>query len=209
VTPEQFLNRCKQMWHIAPAGAWEAISTTGLRTAEQLIAAGDLDDETRAGLLTAPRPEAARFEVDGHPVVLRDQEPLLRADLSSLLQPGTELSDWITLLNKRVYLFTDATAMQKMLAKYVERDGAQEVLAFSPRRLLDAARPQIELSAQNAGAIARRSDPYKGRDSFVSITRFPDKKPAEVTIVDGLPDLSGIVMRVERHEAGQAPVSIL
>lgn len=209
MTPDQFLHRCKQLWHVAPAGAWESISKTGLQTAQQLIEQADLDEQARAELLTAPRPTASTLVVNGERVVLRDQEPLLRADLTKLLEPGTSLSDWVGLLNKRVYLFTDKTAMDKALAKATERDGAQEVLAFSPLRLLDAARPQIELSALSSSAITRKADPYKGRDSFVSITRFPDRKPAEITIVDGLPDLAGIVMRVERHELGEAPVKIL
>ena len=196
------------MWHVAPAGAWEAISAGGLQTAQQLIDAADLDDAAKAELSTTPRAEAVRFSVDGTDVMLRDQEPLLRADLTDRLEPGTSVSDWVRLLNKRVYLFTDKALMRKMVDKYVERDGAQEVLSFSPLRLLEAARLQIELSAQNSGAAARRTDPYKGRDSFLSITRFPNRKPAEVTIVDGLTDLSGIVMRVERHEADRSPVSI-
>ena len=200
MTPDQFLARCSQLWHVAPAGAWEAISTSGLQTAQQLIEAGDLDDEARAGLLSAPRAESVNFKVGEFEVQLRDQELLVKTDISDRLAPGSDLSDWVRLLNRRVYLFTDKAAMQKMLDKYVERDGAQEVLTFSPRRLLEAVKPQLELAAQSSAATPRRSDPPKGRDSFLSITRFPDKKPAEVTIVDGLTDLAGIVMRVERYD---------
>lgn len=209
MTPEQFLAKCNQMWHVAPAGAWEAISSGGLRTAQQLIEAADVDDETRTTLLTTPRAEPVRLTVDGTEVTLREQEALLRPDVTSRLEPGTTLADWVAMLNRRVYLFTDKAAMLKMLEKSVERDGAHEVLAFSPRRLLEAAGPGIELSAQNSGAVARRSDPFKGRDSFLSITRFPDRKPAEVTLVNGLDDISGIVMRAERHETDKAPISIM
>lgn len=208
MTPDQFLARCKQIWHVAPAGAWASMATGGLRTAHQLIEAADLDENERQQLLTSPRSKETRLTVAGQPVLLRDQEPLLRADLHSLLEPGLTVSDWVRTLNQRVYLFTDPVAMRKMLDKYVERDGAQEVLTFSPRRLLDAARSEIALSAQNSGAVARRSDPYKGRDTFLSITRFPDRRPAEITVVNGLADLTGIVMRVERHEAGRASTAI-
>ena len=208
VTPDQFLARCNQLWHVAPAGTWKAISDNGLRTGQQLIEAADLDEETRTTLLTAPRSETVRLKVGENEVVLRDQEALLRADLPSLLEPGTTISDWVQLLNRRAYLFTDKVAMRRMLDKNVERDGAQEVLSFSPLRLFDAARPQIELSAQNSGGVPRKSDPHKGRDTFLSITRFPDKKPAVVTIVDGLPDIAGIVMRVEHHEIGKPPITI-
>jgi hypothetical protein len=60
--------------------------------------------------------------------------------------------------------------------------------------------PRIELAAQNTGAIARKAGPQKGLDTFMPLARFPDRKPAEVTVVDGLDDLS-VVVRAERHRA--------
>ena len=208
MTPDQFLARCTQIWHVAPPGAWESISTDGLRTAQQLIDAAELDEDERRSLHENPRSEDVRLTVGDREVTLRDQEPLLRADLASRLTGDITLSDWVQRLNRRAYLFTDRAAMTKMLTKHVERDGAQEVLTFSPSRLLEAARFQIELTSQRSGAIARRSDAYKGDDTFLSITRFPDRKPAEITIVDGLTDTAGIVVRVERHEMNCNPVDI-
>ena len=55
MTPEQFLNRCKVVCHVGPAGVWDQIARSGFRTAEQLILEADLDDEERARLLSVPR----------------------------------------------------------------------------------------------------------------------------------------------------------
>jgi hypothetical protein len=198
MTPEQFLNRCKIVCHVAPAGAWERISTHGFRTAEQLITQADLGDEERQELLTAPRPEAVRLRVGEDDVVIRDQGPLLaRKDLKSILDQGLEVGDWIHLLNRRVYFFTDETAMKKLLDKYVERDGAQDVIWLSPLKFLEAAGSSIELTSQNTGAVARKTGPQKAADTYAPLWRFTDRKPAEATVVDGLDDLSP-VFRAER-----------
>jgi len=200
VSPDQFLARCPALWHVAPAGAWEHIRETGLRTAAQLIDAAELDDEARAALHQQPRAESVRLSVDGVDVVLRDQAPLLKADLTKALEPGFGVADWLHELNRRVYLFADRAAMQKTLDKYVAIDGAQDVITFSPRRLYEQELHAIELSAQNTGALARTTKATKGRDTFLSITRFPDRKPNEVTIVGGVDDLTPVV-RAERHHA--------
>ncbi len=198
MTPDQFLHRCPALWHVAPAGAWDTIKEVGLRTAEQLIDAADLTDEARTELLDTPRAEAVTLKVDGTGVLLRDQAPLLKAKLSTTLADGVTEADWIRMVNRRAYLFADRAVLTKALEKYIAADGAQDVLTFSPRRLIDAARYQLELAVRNTTAAARRNDPTKGRDTFLSITRFPDRRPAEVTIVDGLDDLASVV-RVERH----------
>jgi hypothetical protein len=207
VTPEQFLHRCPALWHVAPAGAWSTIRETGLRTAAQLIDASDLDPEQRRELAEAPRPAAVALRVDGAEVQLSDQAVFVRPDLPDVLDAGVSVADWVQLLNRRVYLYADRAALDKALAKLVERDGAQEVISFSPRRLLDTAPFQIELAAQNTSTIARRAGASKGRDTFRSISRSADKRPAEVTIVDGLEDLASIV-RVERHDADGTRTSL-
>jgi len=108
MTPEQFLNRCKLICHVGPAGAWEQISRHGFRTAEQLIFEADLSDEERQLLLSTPRRESVRLRVRVEDVILRDQGPLFaRKDLSAILDSGIDVSDWIHLLNQRVYFFTD------------------------------------------------------------------------------------------------------
>jgi hypothetical protein len=208
MTPEQFLERCKTLWHVGPAGSWDRISRFGFQTAAQLIEAAHLDSEEKRRLLTLPRRSAVPLRVNGQLVVIRDQEPLFRRrDLTSVLGDGMAVADWVGYLNRRVYLFTNRSAMGTLLSKYVERDGAQDVIALSPLRLLGVAHKRLELAAQNTGAIARRTGPQKHRDTFLPLARFPDQRPAEVTIVDGLDDLSPVV-RAERHFKGRPPLNL-
>ena len=175
VSPDQFLQRCPTLWHVGPIGSWEGIKRLGFRTAEQLIRSADLEEQERTALLSEPRAHKVTLRVDGHTVVLRDQETLLRRkDPATLMGHGLSVSDWIQILNKRVYLFNDRTSMDKVLSKYIRLDGAQEVITFSPRKLLDTCRYRIELSSQNTGAIARIAGPQKQLDTFLPVGQFPD-----------------------------------
>jgi hypothetical protein len=199
MTPEQFLNRCKVICHVGPVGVWEQITKHGFRTAEQLIMEAELNEEERQGLLSTPRREAVRLRVRGEDVVLRDQGPFFaRRDLKSGPDNGPDVSDWIHLLNQRVYFFTDETSMQKQMDKYLEADGAQDVIWLSPLKALEAAGLNLELTNYNTGAIARRSGTQKTGDTFAPLWRFTDRKPAEATVLGGLDDLSP-VFRAERH----------
>ncbi len=195
---EQFLNRCKVICHVGPAGAWEQIANHGFRTAEQLILQADLDDEERETLLSTPRKEAVRLSVGGEDVILRDQESLFaRKDLKPFLDSGLDISDWVRLLNQRVYFFADETPYKKFLDRYVERDGSQDVIWLSPLKLLAVEDIQLELTSKSTGAVGR-TGPQKTPDTFVPLFRFPDKRPTEVTVLNGLGDLSSVV-RAERH----------
>jgi hypothetical protein len=201
VNRDQFLARCPSLWHVAPAGAWERISRTGFRTADQLIGEATLDDEQRTALTTLPRRDPVRLDIGGDEVLLRDQAALYpKPDQPCSLGDGQDVQTWVRLLNQRVYFFADAASMQKMVDKYVARDGAQDVLVLSPMRLIDAVRPQIQLAAQSSTTVAKRKTSPKDRDPFVSIALFPDRRPSEVTVVGGLDDLS-VVIRVQRFHA--------
>jgi hypothetical protein len=198
MTPEQFLNRCKVICHVGPAGVWDQVTKHGFRTAEQLILEADLTEEERRRLLSEPRPESVRLSVQGDGVVLRDQGPLFAPkDLKSIRDDGLDVSDLIHLVNQRVYFFTDEPSMRKLLDKYVQIDGAQDVIWLSPLKFLEAAGLRLELSSQNTGAIARKSGAQKTADTFAPLWRFTDRKPTEATIVGGLDDLSP-VFRAER-----------
>jgi hypothetical protein len=196
--PEQFLNRCKVICHVGPAGVWDQIAKNGFRTAEQLILEADLSEQERQRLLSEPRPESVALRVHGEDVILRDQAPLLaRKDLKSSLDTGLDVPDWIHLLNRRVYFFADEAVMLKFRDKYVQLNGAQDVIWLSPLKILEADEISIEMASQNTGAIARRSGPQKSTDTFIPLYRFPDRRPSEVTILGGFDDLTP-VFRAER-----------
>lgn len=201
MTPEQLLSRCRGLWHVAPSGAWAQIQRHGLRTAQQLIEASDLPEPERSELASTPRPANVPLTVDGETVVLRDQQALTRRkDLDDLLGKDMTVADWIALLNRRSYLFADQAAKTRFVDKHVAASGAQEVLIFSPRRLVELHGSRLELADQAANALGRTATSYRFRDTFMPVARFPDRLPKEVTIPDGLSadEVAAVVMRAER-----------
>jgi hypothetical protein len=207
VNTDRFVELCPTLWHVAPAGAWDAISRQGFRTAQQLIDASNADPPERERLTTEPRPEAVTLSVDGEKAVLRDQGALFaRKSLADVLGPHLTVADWVKTLNRRVFLFATKAAADTMLEKYVARDGAQDLIVLSPWKLVQCVPSRIELSAQNSSALARRAGSEKGADTFVSMQRFPDRRPTEVTIVDGIDDLSVVVSATRIHADGRREV---
>ena len=53
--------------------------------------------------------------------------------------------------------------MRKLLDKYPEIDGAQDVIWLSPLKFVEAAGLSLELTSQNTGAIARQSGAQRHR----------------------------------------------
>lgn len=189
MTPDQFKKWCPGLWHVAPGGTWEIIREQGFKTAAQLqtvaVPAGDGDTASDTVVIETTQGSYVRK----------------RRDPGSYTGDEDAVSSWVSLLDSRVYLFANRVAMDKLLAKQIARDnGAQDVLIISTQRLLDAVRPSIELSSQNSSAVARVPSAEKVSEMFLPLSRFPDKRPAEVTVLDGF-DAKGIVIRAERHYA--------
>jgi len=132
--------------------------------------------------------------------VLRDQGRLFgRTDLSSILADDFSVADWVGLLNRRVYVFADRSALQKLLDKYVRRDGSQEVLTLSLRDSFGRlGRGSSSLGTTPAPFGARRAS-RSGRTCSCH-SHAPDSEPAEVTVVDGLADV-GVVVYAHRYFA--------
>ena len=183
MTPDQFKKWCPGLWHVAPGGTWELIREEGFKTAAQLQS------------VAVPAGEGEVVQTSQGSYVRKRRDP------SSYVGDEDVVAAWVALLDSRVYLYANRVPMDKLLAKQITRDGgAQDVLIISTQRLLDAVRPSIELSSQNSSAIARVPSIEKSHETFLSLSRFPDKRPAEVTVLDGF-DAKGIVIRAERHYA--------
>ena len=181
MTPDQFLDRCKFVSHVGPVGVWEQIAKHGFRTAEQLILESDLNEDEQQRLLSTPRRESISLCVDGDEVLLRDQGPLFaRKDLASVLGDGLAVSDWVRLLNRRTFFFTDQLSMEKLRDKYAELDGAQEVIWLSPLRVIRLEGLCLELTTQNFWGDCSSKRPAKDGRHLRTIFEFPQPKAERV-----------------------------
>lgn len=132
--------------HCTHADNLTAIREVGLRPASYWIdQAINLDERKREALRAGVRPEAVTaIHPGGQRVWLRDQEPMVRRNLTRVLVSGITETDFIAALNRRVYLFPSRVAAQGLIDKY-RRAGSQVVLSFAVRSLLEEAGPdQLE-----------------------------------------------------------------
>jgi hypothetical protein len=184
------------LFHAAPYGSWESIAAHGLRTAEVLAAAS-------GGDLTKLRDDWLLVEgEEGAVIAIRDQRPMLRANIADHLDRVT-LPEWLALLNQRVFLFARQKDLTTLLSRYAS--SGQDVLALDTSRLLAAAQGSVEVSTVTSGEpVAWKSCPCRGRSTFVPLSEYrgPAADIEEVTVVGGLADVRPLVRRVMRHHPG-------
>lgn len=198
LTPAEALARVRKvLFHSTAYGAWESIAESGLRTAEQVLGPGALrpreDDTTR----DAPA---------GGVYTVREQRLMARSRIEDHLD-GIALPEWLELLNRRAYFFAQQKDLTTHLGRYQHTVG-QDVLVFDTAKLLSAARGRVEVTTVNPSlpeGFGRCR--CRGPETFVALAEFrgPPADIVEVTVVDGLDSVAGLVGRVVRYHPGAAP----
>lgn len=197
----KFCDACPVLWHCTAIGQWGVIARHGLQTAAQLIEAADLSDEERRALRTEPRQESVTLRLpDGRNSTIRDQVPLGNRERLTRALDGPTVEEWLALLDRRVYWFSRPGPMSVLRDKYVAA-GGQDVIAVATRTLIDRLGNRVEVSARNAGAIGRISEPYKRLDDFRPVAAFEGSpsRVREVTVVGGIDEVEALSPLVERH----------
>jgi hypothetical protein len=181
----------KVVFHASAYGAWPSIAADGLLTATQLLPQGDLKLRDDDVIVTLD---------DGRTRTVRDQRPLIRGKLEQHLD-GVDLASWLALVNDRVWLFAQQKSLTTMLSRYVPQ-GGQDVVVFDTAKLLASARGRVEVVTDDLAALQPWANcPCRGLDTFVPIERYRGSATdvAEVVVVGGIPDVTGLVSRVVRY----------
>jgi hypothetical protein len=114
---------------------------------------------------------------------------------------GIDLTEWLDILNERVFLFARQRDLTTFLARYRESEG-QDVLVFDTARLMDAAKGRFEVTTVNSTApVPWEHCRCRGRDTFEPIGSFSGDVADihEVTIVGGIERPADVVVRVMRY----------
>jgi hypothetical protein len=215
VTPEELSARHPRLFHVTGAGAWESIRTRGLLSTSRLLDLFEVSGERRAQLERARRPAAVPLH---HPVhgtaVLTDQLPMTEAALARCLDGGLVPADWLALLNRRVFFWSDEGGLDRLLKARANRGRALEVLVVDTLPLVRAYADRVELSPINTGATMRRPA-RRGPETFTPLgalsydawSRRRGKRDAvlEVTVLDGVPDVERYVLEVRRVRGASPP----
>ncbi|GAC1311784.1 MAG: hypothetical protein NVSMB12_00630 [Acidimicrobiales bacterium] len=203
LTPSEALAKVRKvMFHATAYGGWESIAESGLRTAEQIL--GDVAPAR------CREDDVVREAPAGGTYAVREQRLMARGRIEDHLD-GLALPEWLALLNRRAYFFAQQKDLTTHLGRYQHTVG-QDVLVFDTARLLRAAPGRVEVTTvsptQPDGFGRCRC---RGADTFVPLAGYRGA-PAEVvelTVVDGLESVEGLVGRVVRYHPGGAPEVIV
>ena len=206
MTPEDLSARHPRLFHVTEPGAAASIRRLGLLSTSRLLDMFELPETERAALELQRRPRAVPLH---HPrygrAVLNDNLPLSERGLASCLDDGLTPTDWLRMLNDRVFFWADAEGLARLLTARVNRDRAREVLVLDTLGLARAHADQVELCAINSGATLRRPA-RRGLATFSPLATYSyDQwrrlrgrldRIREVVVRGGVPDIDRYVLEV-------------
>lgn len=192
-------------------GSWPSISRHGLLSTAALIEKWEAPESLRAELITARRAGSYVLKHAVHGIaVVRDQKPIHEPSLADALD-GMSPTDWYTELNSRVFFFLQERRLLELLGARSYRNDAHTVITLNTAELVRRHGASIELCSINSGFAQRHSKAKRGPETFQPVTtyRHPHRAApratggydvAELTVRDGLADLDGLVVRVDRMQ---------
>lgn len=217
MTLAELAARHPRLFHVTEPGSWASIRQHGLLSTEMLLRRAGLAEADIAARIRRRRPstevvQTARFG----PVILNDNSPLNEKKLAGCLEDGLSPSDWIALLNQRVFFWVDEKRCHGLRdAKAGSGRRPREVLIFNTASLLAGVAEKVEIAPFNTGSTLY--DPVRrGRSTFsgladVSFAEWRERrshlkaspdKIVEVVVRDGIPNVADHL--IERREAGIA-----
>jgi hypothetical protein len=198
-----------QMFHMAEVGSWASIRRHGLLSTSALLDLFEVPLKDRIAIETRRRPESVTLK---HPVygraVIRDQKPLSEQRLAKCLSGGITVSQWLRLLNRRVFFWLEESRLDTLRGAQAYRSQRQIVLTVDTRGLVEAHAARILLSHMNTGAT-RPFAHERGRDTFLTIGKYPfqeRRRAVELTVARQVSDIRKYVLRVEELGGNKPPV---
>jgi hypothetical protein len=206
---QQLWEKYPQMFHMAEAGSWPSIQKHGLLSTSALLDLFRVPRRDRITIETRRRPKSVTLR---HPVygtaVIRDQKPLSEKRLAKCLRGGITVSQWLRLLNRRVFFWLEESRLDTLRGAQAYRAQRQVVLTVDTRGLVEAHAARILLTHMNTGAT-RPFAHDRGRDTFRTIGKYPFKerrRVVELTVALQVSDIKKYVLRVEELGGNEPPV---
>jgi hypothetical protein len=160
--------------------------------------------EEREALLRRRRPRSVTLEdAELGVAVVRDQQPL--KFIERLVEPGTTVEDFCLALNARTYFAATRARLDRLLGARAYRGRPQVVLTVDTGALVARHADAVRLCRFNSGACTHLSHPVRGPGSWSTIADYPyaayrrryADPLAEVTVLGGVPDVTGILTDLE------------
>jgi hypothetical protein len=202
------------IYHLADAANWPSIQQYGLLSTNALLDLAGTQGKEREQI---ERRQRTRSIILANGAIIRDQVPMPPSALERCLI-GMTPSEWYALLNCRVFFWPEKDRLNRMLKANSERP--QIVMIVDTRQLLAAYAERTTLAPINTGN-ARRKAALRGRQTFVPYkiwiesrwdseaealgTKIRPKSlpPAELTILDAVPDIMKFVTQTRYMNPGE------
>ena len=137
MTVDQLANLYPHLFHMAADGAWASIQQHGLLPTSHLVETSRLTATQQAQLLEFRRVTSTAID---HPVygrvTIRDQAPLRPDNLTKSLTDMT-ISEWLRILNERVFFWLHPDRLHRLLGARLYRSRQHDVLTIDTRSLVE------------------------------------------------------------------------
>lgn len=212
MTEEELLRRHPKVWHMAADGLWPAIKANGLLSVSKLLDLYRVAGAGRDAIESARRPQCVELDDPAlGRAVIRDNKPMFEKSLAKCLLDGLTPAQWYRTLNSKSFFWVERERLIRLLAARAYAKDPQTVIEIDSAKLLEAHRDQIRLCSINSGQTLYVPQ-KRGNDTFKSIQAFPDgegkigtkDRPniVELVVEGGVPDVAGLVVRVDRVDQG-------
>lgn len=173
MTPEELAARCPQLYHVTTPGAWASIQKNGLLSTACLLDRFEIAGDGRLTLETRRRPSEVVLEHPDHGLaIINDNFPLSEQALATCLDDHLTPSDWLRLLNGRVFFWPCQESLNRLLGAKLNRTRQREVIVVDTLGLAKAHAQRMELCPINSGATLRKAA-RRGLNTFTPLLRHP------------------------------------
>lgn len=204
---EDLVGRYPLLYHMAEAGSWPSIRRHGLLSTSALLDRCHASGSFRRKIESEIRPASRSVSGEGFgTAVIRDQRPLIKANLEKVLD-GVSVAQYCRLLNGKTFFWVAEARLNRLLGARLYKDKPHDVLTVDTRGLVRECLDRITLSPINSGTVISQNG-RRGKDTFKSIADYPfeerrRRRPAEplveLAVEYEVGNIRRHVVRVERR----------
>lgn len=188
---------------MAEHGSWPSIKNNGLLTSNEVFARSCSDPTTLVSLQRCHRPQKISRDVaEIGQIILRDQLPMPPHQIMRALPDGMTPEDWYSVINERVFFWTEEERLHRLLKARQYRSLEHDVLTLDTASLLQNHIENVRLCHMNSGNAfpmphKRDLNTFKCIEDYeVTSTGRPKKPVVELTVLGGVIDIADYVIEV-------------
>ncbi|MBY0282006.1 MAG: hypothetical protein K2W94_07625, partial [Alphaproteobacteria bacterium] len=176
MTPQELAEKHPCLYHVTEPGAWESIKKRGLLSTTHLLDLFEIKGQQRQEIEERRRPTTIQLEHPIHgSVIINDNIPLSEKALLNCLDDHLIPSEWLRILNERVFFWASKEGLDRLLGARLNRGRAREILVVDTLSLVKAHVDQVELCPINSGATIRKAA-RRGLETFTPLSRYTFKE---------------------------------